>query len=38
MDRDADSDTNVATPYQVILDATTGFILRYVPGRRDEAT
>jgi hypothetical protein len=28
----ADSDTNVATPYQVILDATTGFILRYVPG------
>jgi hypothetical protein len=28
----ADTDTNVATPYQVILDATFGFIVRYVPG------
>jgi len=28
----ADRDTNIATPYQVILDATTGFIVRYVPG------
>jgi hypothetical protein len=28
----ADTDTSVATPYQVIVDATTGFILRYVAG------
>ena len=28
----ASTDTNTATPYRVILDAKTGFILEYVPG------